>query len=117
MVTVGAVLALAPPGASAINLHFLNYDPVTQMKESDWELESEVFLKTVEEASDGTSLEWENPETGNSGTITALKRFQGPQGEPCRRIRETFKSKSYDSQYTLSVCKNADGEWKVESLR
>lgn len=108
---------LLAPAAGAINLHFLEYDPVSKLTDADWKLESQAFLKAVEEMPDGSAATWQNPETGNSGAIVPLERFEGENGMACRKIRETFKSSMYESAYTVTVCRNADNEWKVTQAR
>jgi surface antigen len=106
-------LAWVSPTATATHLHFLGYDPPRQSTEFDWELETEAFSEAVETAWAGTVVERGNPENGNSPTITPPGRFNRPVGGPCRRINATFESKPYQSQYAVTVCRNADGNRKV----
>jgi surface antigen len=103
------ISGIAP--ANAINLHFLQYDPAGQLEVDDWELESAAFLEAVE-APDGTTMSWNNPRTGRSGTVTPARRYTGSSGEPCRKIRETFKTKRGESQYQFPFCKGKDGNWR-----
>lgn len=100
--------------AWATNLHFLEYDPVSRLTAEDWEIEGKAFLEAVNRDSKGEPVTWSNEETGNSGSITVLESFSGPEGQPCRKIQEAFKSRLLDSSYTLTVCK-VDDDWKVVS--
>ena len=66
----------------------------------------------------GATREWNNPESGDHGTIQLLKRFEYEyQGTklPCREIRYhiqvTGNADPYN--YKLNRCKVADGSWKI----
>ena len=63
---------------------------------------------------DGTKYEWENPVTGNSGTMTLLESREY-QGLPCRKIQYSFKIKnvSTDFSFVQERCQVASGEWKT----
>ena len=66
----------------------------------------------------GATREWNNPQSGDHGTIQLLKRFEYEyQGSklPCREIRYhiqvTGNADPYN--YKLNRCKVADGSWKI----
>ncbi len=107
-----ALLLSTAANVGATNLHFLQYDPVSQLTTEDWELEGEAFLKAVSGPVNGQAVPWSNEETGSSGSITVLKSLPGPQGNPCRKIKETFQSRRMNSTYKLTVCQIGD-DWKV----
>ena len=110
------LLLLAASNAPGTNLHFLKYDPVSQLTAEDWERENQAFSQAVEKGEDGQAVTWASPETGNSGSVTVIERFVGQDGQPCRKILETFQSKQLDSRYTVTVCKAGD-DWKVVSAK
>ena len=101
---------------SATNLHFLQYDPVSQLTAEDWELEGEAFLTAVNGPVNGKAVPWTNEATGNSGSVTVLKSFTGPQGNPCRKITEEFQSDRLQSAYNATVCQVGD-DWKVVDVK
>jgi surface antigen len=66
----------------------------------------------------GTKREWSNSESGNSGTVQLLKRFDYKyQGTPlpCRELRYhvIFKDRVDPYNFKLNRCKVADGSWKI----
>jgi surface antigen len=111
---LAAVLSSMATHVGATNLHFLKYDPVSQLKTEDWELEGKAFLHAVNNGDAGLTVPWSNDASGNSGSITVLDSFTGPQGQPCRKIEEIFKSRLLDSRYTLTVCQ-VDDDWRTVS--
>ena len=65
------------------------------------------------EAPIGQAEAWSNPNSGSSGTVTLLQRFQ--KGDmPCQKIRHAFLDKSANSSvFDINVCRVAPGEWKI----
>lgn len=62
----------------------------------------------------GTSEGWNNPGTGNRGTVT-LVGFREYQGLPCRTLRYTVEFSGTDRpvELTLDRCRTGDGQWKI----
>lgn len=66
----------------------------------------------------GTSHDWSNPESGNSGSVVLEKRFtvtfEGAQ-LPCRTLRYHFVVKGNADPYNMRLnrCRTADGKWKI----
>jgi surface antigen len=70
-----------------------------------------------ESATVGTSHDWSNPKSGNSGTVKLLKIYEDNiQGQtaPCRQLEYTVKVKGNGDPYNiiLNRCKFA-GSWKI----
>jgi surface antigen len=66
----------------------------------------------------GTTREWKNPTSGNSGRMTLIGRFETAyQGNklPCRKIRYHIQIRNVADPYNLEVdrCRAADGSWKI----
>lgn len=73
-------------------------------------------IKTVVVQNDGTqassnSLAWQNPDTGNSGTIIAIEKFVGPQGRQCKKFQTTVDSFMGISIYDGETCEVKKGFW------
>jgi surface antigen len=66
----------------------------------------------------GTTRDWNNPQSGDQGTIKLLKRFEytyeGAQ-LPCRQLRYHVQTKGNADPYNymLNRCKASDGTWKI----
>ena len=56
-------------------------------------------------------LAWSNPETGNSGTITAIDKFIGNHGQSCKKFRTTVDSFMGISLYNGETCELKPGFW------
>lgn len=62
---------------------------------------------------EGTTLKWSNPETGAKGVVKLMKRFYEGDQE-CRQNQHAFRAKGNTPwKITGTVCKQADGSWKV----
>lgn len=60
----------------------------------------------------GESIAWENPGTGNYGTVTAIRDGTARGGQYCREF-ETLASLGGRSQVSYSVaCQFPDGSWR-----
>ena len=68
----------------------------------------------------GTTQQWSNPESENSGTVTLLDRFAS-QGRDCRRVKYFVRpgakqpSSVVPSQYVMTTCRLPDGSWKLDN--
>lgn len=68
--------------------------------------------KALEFSSSGTSVEWNNPDSGNHGSVTPTRTFK-EGGRYCREyVQEVFiggeKQKAYGK-----ACRQQDGNWKI----
>ena len=59
----------------------------------------------------------ENPATGNGGAITLLTQFAAPDGRQCDQVRVETRAGGMENASTMSVCKSADGTWKLASAK
>lgn len=60
---------------------------------------------------DSHLLAWSNPETGSSGTITAIDQFVGSHGQSCKKFRTTVDSFMGISLYNGETCELKKGLW------
>jgi surface antigen len=66
-----------------------------------------------------TTLYWNNPNSGNSGSVKLLRR-PVRQGQECRELehkivagtRETAEHRYMEHRYILTICNQSDGSWK-----
>ena len=73
-----------------------------------------IKMAVAEAQSEGTDshlLAWSNPETGSSGTITAIDQFVGSHGQSCKKFRTTVDSFMGISLYNGETCKQKKGLW------
>ena len=56
-------------------------------------------------------LEWKNPETGSSGSITTIDKFMGKHGQSCRGFKTSVASFMGIALYNGEACQITPGEW------
>lgn len=78
--------------------------------------DGEVIRRTVETAAraEGSAkLEWANPASGNSGTITDLVVAKAKNGAPCRDFATTLATVEGVSLYRGRACQGYAGPWDL----
>ena len=63
----------------------------------------------------GQPIAWNNPDSGNSGTVTALKDGTSSSGAYCREYQTTVTIDGKTEQAFGTACQRADGTWEVVS--
>jgi surface antigen len=71
--------------------------------------------KGLEESSDGQVVDWQNPETGNSGIFRPIRSFRLADGRYCRQYRTTVSFDKTVRSGNGMACRNANGQWEVVS--
>ena len=69
--------------------------------------------QALEAVPSGHSVAWQNPDSGNTGTVTPVKTYQTATGQYCREYTQTItiggeKHKSYGT-----ACRESDGSWRI----
>lgn len=66
----------------------------------------------LEYAPSGAQLGWQNPDTGNYGTITPQATYQTPNGV-CREFNQTVIVGGQQQNAYGTACRQPDGSWKM----
>ena len=61
----------------------------------------------------GQQINWNNPDSGNSGTVTAVRDGTASNGQYCREFQQTVTVNGKTEEGTGVACRQADGSWKV----
>jgi surface antigen len=69
--------------------------------------------RALETAQPGQSLPWNNPRSGNSGTITPKGYFKNSQGDYCREYTQTIRVGGKTEQGYGTACRQPDGTWQI----
>jgi surface antigen len=80
-----------------------------QMADSDVQLAVGAMQESLTENLPGAATMWENPATGNSGSIEAGAVFVTDQGVFCRDYQEGLVVGGLVGITTNTACRNADG--------
>ena len=73
--------------------------------------DAEIIKTVVADADDTGLLAWQNPDTGNKGTITAIDQFVGSHGQQCKKFQTTVDTFMGISLYNGETCELRKGFW------
>jgi surface antigen len=62
----------------------------------------------------GQTITWDNPETGNYGTVTPTREGTKDSGEYCREFQQTVVIGGREEQAYGVACRRPDGSWEVQ---
>ena len=62
----------------------------------------------------GTARHWNNPDSGNSGTIIPRRSFTDSDGEYCREYSQTITVDGEKHSATGVACRKPDGNWQIK---
>ena len=61
----------------------------------------------------GQTIAWENPNTGNYGTVTPTREGTKNTGEYCREFQQTVTIGGQTQQGYGMACRQPDGSWRI----
>lgn len=73
--------------------------------------DAEIIKTVVSKSDENNLLAWQNPETGNKGTITAIDNFVGSHGQQCKKFQTTVDTFMGISLYNGETCELKKGFW------
>ncbi len=71
--------------------------------------------KGLNESNDGQVVDWQNPETGNSGIFRPVRSFYLADGRYCRQYRTTVSFEKNVRSGAGMACRQGNGQWAVVS--
>jgi surface antigen len=81
----------------------------------DKEIAAQTAARAFESNRTGQASSWKNPDSGNSGSITPTKTYQGAGGQYCREYQQTITVGGEKHQAYGTACRQPDGSWKIQS--
>lgn len=63
----------------------------------------------------GETVSWNNPDSGNSGTITPVRDGTSTSGRYCREYTQTIYVGGQKETGTGTACRNPDGTWQIQN--
>ena len=85
-----------------------------KLDERDRLLLGQTFQNTLENAPTNEVGSWNNPNTGNSGTVTPTQTMMSATNQPCREFQTTVSIGGELTQAYGTACRNSDGSWKIQ---
>ncbi len=61
----------------------------------------------------GQQITWNNPQSGNAGTITPIRDGYANDGAYCREFQQTITVGGQKQQAYGRACQQQDGSWKI----
>jgi surface antigen len=63
----------------------------------------------------GQTIQWNNPQSGNSGTFTPVRDGTAANGAYCREFQQTITVGGQKQQGYGTACRQPDGSWQIVS--
>ena len=63
----------------------------------------------------GETVSWNNPDSGNYGTVTPTREGQSSYGRYCREYEQTIYVGGQQETAVGTACQNDDGTWEIVS--
>ena len=61
----------------------------------------------------GETIAWNNPDSGNAGTVTPMRDGSTPSGLYCREFHQTVTIGGQTEAAYGTACRQPDGTWKI----
>lgn len=113
VVVIIAFFTLLPGAAPAVNVFSIRDLPVQHMTDDDRDILRAAVIGTLDRTPDRNTVRWENPKTGAHGDLTPRASFDRAR-QSCRDLEVANSARGHDNRVVLTLCKQPDGEWKVE---
>ena len=115
---VGSQIGSGTGNAAAIGLGVLLGGLAGQnvgqtLDQADMAYASETSYSALEGAPSGTTYQWHNPDSGNSGTTTPTQTYQSSDGNYCREFTQTVNVGGQIQDAYGTACRQPDGSWKI----
>ena len=111
-------LALTVVAASMAQAQWLGpaWETTTALTSEDMEMMRTTVQRDIHGKPVNTAATWQNPASGNSGTITLLKKLT-QKGKPCEQIGYQIRAArpaGNVERYVFTSCLQPDGRWMLE---
>ena len=86
-----------------------------KLDDRDKRMATEAAHQAFEQNRTGQASTWQNPESGNSGSVTPTRTYQIANGQYCREYTQDIVIGGEKNQTYGTACRQADGSWKIKS--
>ena len=76
---------------------------------------NEAAQRAFESNRAGQTSVWQNPDSGNSGSVTPTRTYELANGQYCREYRQTIVVGGEQHQAYGTACRQPDGTWAIQS--
>jgi len=108
-----ALLAAASP-VIAINMNGFKDAPITRLTGEELKAFRAAVMKALDEAPEGTTVEWKAPKTPFVSKITPQRRFSDGKLQ-CREATIESDARDRFQRGLYTFCKQANGDWQFKT--
>ncbi len=84
------------------------------LDQKDKQMAQQAAQQAFENSRSGESSAWRNPDSGNSGSITPTRTYQGSGGQYCREYQQDIVVGGQQQKSYGTACRQPDGSWKIQ---
>ena len=92
---------------------YIGNDIGKKLSEADHEKMYRSTQGALETGTSGTSSQWYNPVSGNSGSVTPQPSYENTGGQYCREYQQTVTIGGEVETAYGTACRQPDGTWKI----
>lgn len=86
--------------------------PLEEFSDEDQSLFRASLKDALEHKPDGATLDWKNPNSESSGSVTPISTFED-SGMTCRKARIVNRVAESVNESVFVFCRVSDGSWKI----
>ncbi|WP_120496988.1 RT0821/Lpp0805 family surface protein [Kiloniella sp. EL199] len=106
----GQIVAAA---AGAVIGGFLGSEVGRYMDDED-KRKADTAYNQAQTAPVGQTIAWNNPDSGNSGTVTPVRDGTSSEGKYCREYQQTVVVGGKTEEAYGTACRQEDGSWEIQ---
>ncbi|MBW2715382.1 MAG: hypothetical protein JRD03_04865, partial [Deltaproteobacteria bacterium] len=84
------------------------------LDQKDKEMAQQAAQRAFENSRSGESSGWQNPDSGNSGSITPTRTYQSSSGGYCREYEQDIVVGGKREKTYGTACRQSDGSWQIQ---
>ena len=88
-----------------------------RMDGADWTLATAALREALAKGEEGSSIPWQNLETGTRGTVTPVANAFVQEGFPCRNFLASHVGHGRENWFEGTACRVHRGQWDVRTTR
>ena len=104
---------LAAVAIGALGGAYLGSELGKSLDKADKAFARDTTQKTLETAPIGQVNTWNNPDSGNSGSVKPVSTYQSASNAPCREFETTIYVDGQQETGVGNACRQEDGTWKI----
>lgn len=84
------------------------------LDQKDKEMAQQAAQRAFENSRSGESSAWQNPDSGNSGSVTPTRTYQATGGQYCREYEQDIVVGGKREKTYGTACRQANGSWQIQ---